>query len=69
VSILFEVTFDKNASDETVKEFLAELNEKAKTDMDAKLQLKQIVTYMEVLQKTSARESKRIPKRLEHAIW
>lgn len=66
---MFEVTFDKNASDETVREFLAELNEKAKTDMDAKLQLKQIVTYMEVLKKTTARDSKRTPRRMEHAIW
>lgn len=52
-----------------IREFLQELNERAKTNKDARVQLKQLLYSVERLKQSGTRAGKDITKHIEGDIW
>ena len=67
---MFDIIFyrDKRGNSEIVN-YLDELNEKAKTDKNAKIHKEKILTYMAALKKYGTRIGKPIVKHIDGNLW
>ncbi len=61
--------YEKENGESDIFDFLEELRSKAATNKDARIQYRQIVLYIELLQKCGTRQPDTITKHIEENIW
>ena len=67
---MYNVEFYRNArGDEPVRQYLAELADKASTSKDSRIKLNKIVAYIDFLAEHGTRIGEPVTKHLEDEIW
>jgi phage-related protein len=67
---LFKIIYYQNKKgDSELLEFIQELNEKAATNKDARIALKQIVLYINILEKVGTLAGEPFVKHIEGTFW
>jgi len=67
---VYNVEFYRNArGDEPVRQYLAELADKASTSKDSRIKLNKIVAYIDFLAEHGTRIGEPVTKHLEDEIW